>query len=131
MEEIETMDIESFARFLDLNEAFHFAILDLANNKILRRTIEQVYKFPFAAMSSRLLLSKNLPGSKEILPIAKEHHRALIDAIEHGEGARAESLAREHSRITRRNLEEALTNKKFLDALPGAGLIKVWGAGRS
>lgn len=124
MEEILTMDIESFTRYLDLNQAFHMAILDLANNKSLRRALEQVYKFPFVSPNSRVLLPKTLPGSSKILPIAEEHHRALLDAIEHRQGARAESLGREHSRLTRRNLEEALGDRHFLENFPGARLIK-------
>jgi GntR family transcriptional regulator of vanillate catabolism len=126
---ISAMDFESFTRFLDLNEAFHFAIVDIANNPILRRALEQVYKFPFASPTSRVLLAKSLPGAKEILLIAEEHHRALIDAIEHREGARAESVGREHARLTRRNLEEALADPNFLETVPGAHIIKVRSAG--
>ncbi len=124
MEEMLPADVESFARYLDLNATFHRGILDLANNKILRRAAEQVYKFPFASPCSRVLLPKTLPGSRGILPIAEEHHRAIVDAIEHGEGGRAESLFKEHARLTRRNLEEALADRTFLDTLPGARLIK-------
>ncbi len=131
MDGISTMDVESFTRYLDWNEAFHFAILDLANNQILRRALDQVYKFPFVSPSSLVLLARTLPGSKQILPIAREHHRALIDAIEHREGARAESLGREHARLTRRNLEEALADRRFLDTVPGARLIKVRSAERT
>jgi GntR family transcriptional regulator of vanillate catabolism len=131
MDEISTINFESFSRYLDLNEAFHFVILDLANNKILRRALEQIYKFPFGSPSSRVLLAKTLPGSKEILPIAEEHHRALINAIEHREGARAESLGREHARLTRRNLEEALADPTFLETIPGARLIKIRSADRA
>jgi GntR family transcriptional regulator, vanillate catabolism transcriptional regulator len=129
MSEISAMSFESFARYLDLNEAFHLAIQDLADNPVLRRALEQVYKFPFASPGSRVLLGKTLPGAKEILPIAEEHHRALIDAIEHREGARAESLGREHSRLTRRNLEEALADPNFMEIIPGAHMIKVRSAG--
>jgi hypothetical protein len=63
--------------------------------------------------------------SREILPVAEEHHRALLDAIEHREGSRAESLGREHARLTRRHLEAALTDQNFVDTLPGARLVKV------
>ncbi|MGA7792282.1 MAG: GntR family transcriptional regulator [Candidatus Acidiferrales bacterium] len=130
MEEISEINLESFTRYLDLNKAFHDAILDLANNQILRRAIEQIYSLPFASPSSRVLLARTLPGSKQILPIAEEHHRGLIDAIEHREGARAESLAREHARLTRRNLEEALADRTFLETVPGARLLKVRSAGQ-
>jgi GntR family transcriptional regulator of vanillate catabolism len=131
MEEILDINLESFTRYLDLNKAFHDAILDLANNQVLRRAIEQIYRLPFVSPSSRTLLPKTLPGSREILPIAEEHHRALIDAIEHREGARAESLGREHARLTRRNLEEALADPNFLETIPGARMIKVQDAERA
>jgi len=130
MEGISEINLESFTKYLDLNEAFHRAIMDLANNQILRREIEQVYKFPFATPSSRVLLPMTLRAAKGIVPIAEEHHKALIDAIEHREGSRAESLGREHARLTRRNLEEALADPNFLQTIPGAGLIKVRSADR-
>jgi len=131
MESISEINLVSFTRYLDLNKAFHEAITDLANNQILRRAIEQVYRFPFASPSSRVIVHKSLQGSKEIIPIAEEHHRALIDAIEHHQGTRAESIAREHSRLTRRNLEEALADPKYLDTIPGGYLIKVRSAERT
>jgi GntR family transcriptional regulator, vanillate catabolism transcriptional regulator len=130
MEGISEINIETFTKYLDMNKAFHEAIMDLANNEILRRALEQVYKFPFASPSSRVLLHRTLQGSKEILPIAEEHHRALIDAIEHREGARAESIAREHARLTRRNLEEALSDRTILDTIPGCHLVKLWNGNR-
>ncbi len=125
MENISDKNIESFTRYLDLNHSFHIAIADLANNQTLRRAIEHVYGLPFVSPSSRVLMHKTLHGTKEIIPIAEEHHRALIDAIEHREGARAEYLAREHSRLTRRNLEEVLGDRTFLETIPGALLIRV------
>jgi len=131
MEEISDINLESFTRYLDLNKAFHDGILDLASNQVLRRAIEQIYRLPFVSPSSRTLLPKTLPGSREILPIAEEHHRSLLDALEHREGARAESLAREHSRLTRRNLEEALTDRTLLETIPGARLLKVRSAGQN
>ncbi len=131
MDEILTMDNESFTQYLNLNEAFHAAILDLANNQILRRAIEQIYKSPFGSPSSRVILAKTLAGAKDIIHIPREHHRSLIDAIEHREGARAESLGLEHARLTRRYLEEALADRAFLETIPGARLIKIRSAART
>lgn len=131
MVELSNINLETFTQFLDLNTAFHEAILVLANNQVLRRAIEQLYSLPFASPGSRVLVHMTLRGSKEIIPIALEHHRAIIDAIEHREGSRAESLAREHARLTRRNLEEALGDTKHLEAIPGAYLIKLRTAERA
>lgn len=125
VDEILKSDFEHFAdQYIDLNEAFHSALLDLAGNQVLRRSVEQVNRLPFASPSSLILLNKNLPASMEIIPFAQEHHRGIIDAIENREGARAEALAREHSRVPRRNLELALANRSFLQSIPGGFLIK-------
>lgn len=121
---------DDFTEYLDLNEALHVGILDLAENDVLRRALEQIYKLPFATPSSRVLLSRTLPMSGEILPVAEEQHRAILDAIEHREGARAESLGREHARLTRRHLEAALSDRSFIATLPGARLVKMRAADR-
>jgi GntR family transcriptional regulator of vanillate catabolism len=130
MEVILGVDVEGFAQYLSLNEVFHLAIFDLAKSQALRRAVDQNYRFPFVAPSGRVILRQTGPGWNAIRPIAEEHHRGLVDAIEHREGARAESLAREHGRITRRHLEEALADRNFLETIPGACLIKVQSAGR-
>jgi GntR family transcriptional regulator of vanillate catabolism len=64
-----------------------------------------------------------VPASRELIPIAQEHHRALVEAIELREGARAEGLAREHAHVMRRNLELAMADRKVLDTIPGGRLI--------
>ena len=116
--------IDVFAdQYLYLNEAFHSAILDLAKNQVLRRTAEQVCRLPFASASALMLLYKIVPASRELIPIAQEHHRSLINAIELREGARAEGLAREHARIMRRNLELAMADRNVLDTIPGGRLV--------
>ncbi len=123
-EEALRQDIEIYTvQYLDLNEAFHSAILELAMNPVLRRTAEQVCRLPFVSPSALILLYKNVPASRELIPIAQEHHRALINAIEFKEGARAEGLAREHARILRRNLELAMANRNVLDGIPGGRMI--------
>lgn len=123
-EEALRLNVEIFtARYLDLNEAFHSAILDLAKNQVLRNTAERVCRLPFASPSALILLYKNVPESRGLIPIAQEHHRALIDAIELREGARAEGLAREHARVMRRNLELAMADRKVLDTIPGGRLV--------
>jgi GntR family transcriptional regulator, vanillate catabolism transcriptional regulator len=125
MQEISSLDLEGFTQYLNLNEVFHRTVFDIAKNLTLRRTIDQIYRLPFVAPSGRVILRHTVPGWKEIRPIAEEHHRSIVDAIERREGARAESIAREHVRITRRHLEEALADRNFLEIIPGARLIRV------
>jgi GntR family transcriptional regulator of vanillate catabolism len=64
-----------------------------------------------------------------LLPIALDHHRQILRAIETREAARAETLTREHARLARRNLENALKNHELLRLVPGAKLIELQEAG--
>ena len=50
---------------------------------------------------------------------------SVVEAIEHRQGTRAESLAREYSRLARRNLVRAVQDKDLFRRLPGASLIRV------
>jgi len=65
-----------------------------------------------------------LPEARHILVIAQEHHRIVIDAIENREGARAESIMREHARLAARNLRLAVKARGPMDLVPAAVLIK-------
>jgi GntR family transcriptional regulator of vanillate catabolism len=119
--------IDSFARYLDLNESFHSTLVDLAKSPMLRRTLDRVLSLPFASPSATVFARIKLPEAKELLTIAHEHHNAIMDAIENRQGSRAENLAREHARLALRNLEAALSDKEVLNSVPGASLIRMPG----
>lgn len=116
---------ESFVRYIELNKAFHERLIELACSPILHRSIDQVVSLPFASPSAFLHVQAELPESQQILLIAAEHHRAIVEAIRNRQGARAESLLREHCQVARRNLEIVLRDRNMLNRLPGAALIEV------
>jgi GntR family transcriptional regulator of vanillate catabolism len=64
-----------------------------------------------------------LPESRDILLLAHRHHLGLLDAIERGQGTRAESLGREHALLARTNLEVVLDHPDVLERMPGASLL--------
>jgi GntR family transcriptional regulator of vanillate catabolism len=115
----------TFTRYLELNEAFHAEIWRLANSPMLIRALEQVVKLPFAAPSALVYGHAESGYSSELSLIAKEHHRALIEAIASHEGTRAEALAREHSRVARQNLAHTLEDRDAVRRLPGGSLISL------
>jgi GntR family transcriptional regulator of vanillate catabolism len=129
IEEIELVvneaDVDSFLRYVDLNETFHTQLLDAARSPVLVRVLERIAVLPFASPSAFVLSEAELPESREILLVAQDQHRGILEAIENREGARAESLAREHARVARRNLEIVLRNREILDQMPGASLLKL------
>ncbi|MDB6001154.1 MAG: transcriptional regulator, GntR family, partial [Rhizobacter sp.] len=95
-----------------------------AGSALLRRQIERTVTLPFASPNGFVLAQANGPRARDMLVIAQEQHRAVLDAIAHREASRAESLMREHARLARRNLQEALLNTKTLQLVPGAKLIR-------
>jgi GntR family transcriptional regulator, vanillate catabolism transcriptional regulator len=116
-------DYESFERYLRLNETFHARMLKMARSPLLVRSLEGIVSLPFAGPSALVFAQAELPASRDILVIAYRHHTGLIDAIERRQGARAESLAREHARLALANLEIVVEHRDVLDRVPGANLI--------
>ena len=118
------LTIDSFGRYLDLNEAFHSAIVDLAKSPMLRRTVDHVNQLPFAAPSALVFARSKLPKAAEMFTIGQDQHRSIMEAIANRQGTRAESLAREHAWLSRRNLEFALNDASIFQHVPGASLIR-------
>jgi GntR family transcriptional regulator of vanillate catabolism len=116
-------DYESFERYLQLNERFHARLLKMARSPLLERALEGIVSLPFAGPSAFVLAEAELPASREILIIGHRHHDGLIEAIERRQGARAESLAREHARLAFTNLEIVVKRRDVLERLPGASLL--------
>jgi len=117
------LTVEAFKQYISLNEKFHAALLGLSRSRMLRRSIEQVCSLPFAspgAFLERQFMSGDL---HELFVIAADQHCGIVEAIGNREGLRAEMLAREHARVARRNLEDALKNREKLRNLAGAKLI--------
>ena len=125
MELLDGLTIDTFARYMDLNESFHSRILDLAKSEMLRRSIQQVNSLPFASPSAMVFPTSGLADADERLAIAKEHHRGLLEAIARRQGTRAESLAREHAFVGRRVMEVALSDAAAFRRVPGSPLINI------
>jgi GntR family transcriptional regulator, vanillate catabolism transcriptional regulator len=119
--------IEAFDRYVKLNARFHRLLVQLAKSRPLEQAIARVEALPFASPSAFVQVQADLPESHRILYVAQTQHRGILEAIELGEGSRAEALAREHARMARRNLDVALTSEGGLERLPGASLIVLEG----
>src|SRR5579864_2282769 len=117
------LTIEGFSRYIDLNAKFHSALVDLSRSRMLRRAIEQACSLPFASPSAFLNRQYISPELHELFVISADQHCEIVDAIANREGMRAEVLTREHARVARRNLEDALKNREQLENLAGAKLI--------
>jgi GntR family transcriptional regulator, vanillate catabolism transcriptional regulator len=121
-------DYESFERYVALNEAFHARLLKMACSPLLERALDTVLALPFASPSALVLQHAQLPESREILVVAHRQHLWLVDAIANREGSRADSVAREHARLSLTNLEIVLGRRGLLEQMPGASLLALDGA---
>jgi GntR family transcriptional regulator, vanillate catabolism transcriptional regulator len=115
---------EAFSAYVTLNARFHALLTELSGSAPLIRQIDRVSALPFASPSGFVMAQSALPEAHQILLIAQDHHRIVVDAIENREGTRAEAVMREHSRLAARNLRLALRNRSHLDLLPALALLK-------
>jgi GntR family transcriptional regulator of vanillate catabolism len=118
--------IETLGRYAVLNTWYHASLLDLARSTMLRRSLEQVLLLPFASPNAFVASEPESENWREALLISLSQHRAIADAIGGREGARAEAVAREHSRMARRIVTLALNARRY-DEIPGASLIRIPG----
>jgi GntR family transcriptional regulator of vanillate catabolism len=116
--------MDSIASYAPLNERFHARLIELAKSPILCRSLDQVLTLPFAAPSAFIGSQTEIGDWHETMMIANAHHRSIVDAIANREGARAEAMAREHSRVARSSIRIAV-EKSRLGQLPGGSLVAI------
>jgi GntR family transcriptional regulator of vanillate catabolism len=118
------ISVEAFSAYVALNARFHALLTELSRSPPLIRQIDRASALPFASPSGFVMAQSALPEAHQILLIAQDQHRVVIDAIENREGARAEAVMREHARLAARNLRLVLRDKTHIELLPGLALIK-------
>lgn len=119
----QALDDDGFARYVALNAQFHHLLARMVGSDLVVRELERIKSLPFASPSAFVVVQTHSNAARDMLVIAQDHHRQVLDAIERREGARAEAIMREHSRITRRNLLAAVQSP-HLNGLPGVNLIR-------
>lgn len=117
------LDDEGFAAYVALNAQFHQLLNGMVGSDTVARELERVRGLPFASPSAFVVVHTQSAAARDMLVVANDQHRQVIDAIARREGARAEALMREHARITRRNLLAAVRTPQA-KGLPGVQLIR-------
>ena len=115
---------DGFARYVELNEAFHAGLVALAGSPPVAHQLARAMALPFASPSGFVMAQALRPEARTILVVAQDQHRSVLDAIQRREGARAEAIMREHARLARRNLDLALQDQDALRQVRGAALIE-------
>ena len=104
----DSLNDEAFSAYVAHNERFHGLLAEMTGSAVVERELERVIGLPFASPSGFVISQANSPQARDMLIIAQDQHRQVLAAIEQREGARAEAIMREHSRMAQRNLSEAM-----------------------
>ena len=92
-------DQPDLAGYVRLNDQFHELLLEAAQSPMLKRSLERLLVLPFAAPNAFVSVAEGDNAAvRDILKVSQEQHRCIVEAIAEREGARAEYLAKEHSR---------------------------------
>lgn len=103
-----------FERYELLNGEFHRLLWNLCGSELLAREIERMTNLPFASPNAFANTKADVPAFHRTLIVAQAQHKSIVSAIQLREGARAESLAREHARLARQNLDFVLEGQPDL-----------------
>ncbi|NML46247.1 GntR family transcriptional regulator [Ramlibacter sp. G-1-2-2] len=117
------LDDEGFGQYVELNQKFHNLLSEMAGSSVIARELERVVSLPFASPSGFVVVQATSAQSRDMLIVAQDQHRQVLDAIERREGSRAEAIMREHSRLAQRNLREAVRSPER-HQMPGVRLIR-------
>lgn len=93
---LEERDVDVWS---ELNRHFHETIVGSAGSPVIGDAIARNNHLPFAAADSIVIDSEALDREYRKLQLAQTQHELVVQALRHGEGARAEMLMREHAFI--------------------------------
>jgi len=118
------MSFDDYAAYVDINNRFHALILEGCGNRTLQRMMDMLNGQPFAAPSAMLPMQSSDEAGTRSMQQAQLQHHAIVQAIERGQGARAQALGEEHVEIARSNVEYATKNPDLVaEVMPGIRLV--------
>jgi GntR family transcriptional regulator of vanillate catabolism len=119
-----SMDLDDYAAYVEMNDRFHQLIIGGCDNVVLKRVMDMLDGQPFAAASAMLPMQSSMEEGHQWMQQAHRTHRAIVQAIERGQGSRAQALGEEHVEIARMNLDYALDKPELAaKIMPGIKLV--------
>jgi GntR family transcriptional regulator of vanillate catabolism len=111
------------AAYEAMNVRFHAAIVEAAGNRALASAISLNEKIPFAAAGAVAFHDPSI--MHRIFATAQQQHTAIVEALERGEGSRAEALMREHAFLPKKSLDLlALSGEGGAASVPALRLVR-------
>jgi len=118
------LTVEDYARYAAMNDRFHRLILEASGNLALQRAIALNDKLPFAPASAMLPMQGQLEMDRDWMLYAHRQHHMLFDALQRGQGDRAQALGAEHTEVAQFNLRQALLQRDESEkVLPAIRLV--------
>lgn len=120
-------DIAARAAWIEMNQAFHNALLTAANNEALRSSVAHLSRIPLAGTKAIVFDQADPAHSRAQLAGAQQDHRAVYDAVCQRQGTRAAAIMREHAAKSARNKRENFAAMKAQRAIvdqPGLALVR-------
>ena len=118
------LTLESYAAYAGMNDRFHALILDACGNRALQRAVALNDKLPFAPASAMLPMQGSVALDRDWMLYAHRQHHMLFDALQRGEGSRAQALAIEHTEVAQMNMRLALERRAESEqVMPGIRLV--------
>ena len=105
------VEVSDEGLYADMNQRFHALILQECASSLLAEALGRNSRIPFAGPQALAFDRSNLGEMYEMLHYAHRQHHAIVEALERGQGARAEALMREHANSAKESIN--------LTALPG------------
>ena len=129
----DSMELDDYAAYVEMNDRFHQLLIEGCDNVIVKRVIDMLNGQPFAAASAMLPMQSSMEEGQQWMRQAHRTHHAMVQAIERGQGARAQFLGEEHVEVARMNLDYALDKPELAaELMPGIKLVtKAGHPGRS
>jgi GntR family transcriptional regulator of vanillate catabolism len=92
------------AAYAEMNTHFHALIIEEAQSRMIAQALERNSRIPFGGPQALAFEKTSLEGMYEMLWYAHRQHHLIVDALERGEGTRAEALMREHANPAKKAL---------------------------
>lgn len=119
-----TMELDDYAAYVEMNNRFHSLLVAGCGNVALQRAMDLLNRQPFAAASAMLPMQSEMSAGHAWMRQAHQHHHALVQALDRGQGTRAQALCEEHVEIARMNLDHALERPELAaKVMPGLRLV--------
>ena len=87
-------------RYVDINHRFHNLLAQISDSFVIQRTINHICSLPFASPNAFVMAHRGASEIRKMMIVSQHQHRTMLEAIERGDGARAEAIAREHAELS-------------------------------